>query len=322
MSSDSPFETRSSTTITKQDRYKELFQEWVFAPLLIIWDDYRTRFGGAIVATYLLMGTVGVMIVEKPRTNQGPSFHPPFQSMEFPLGTGLLGQDILAQVIHATPAMLQMIFAGAIFSTAVATAVGTLTGYKGGLVDDVLMLITDIVMTIPGLPLTIVVAVILEPRNPYLVGIILTINAWAGLARAIRSQVLTIRESSYIEASRTLGLSTHSILTKDVLPNLMPYIMVHFVTAARNVIISSVGLYFLGILPFTTLNWGVMMNMAYEAGAMYTSTKFHWFIIPMAVVVLLSYGLILFGQGTDRVFNPRIRARHASDEEAPSRPAE
>ncbi|MFB9809406.1 ABC transporter permease subunit [Haladaptatus pallidirubidus] len=118
------------------------------------------------------------------------------------------------------------------------------------------MTITDVLMTIPGLPLVIVLAVLLEPRNPWVVGVVLTVNAWSGLARAIRSQVLTIRSESYVEASRLMGVSTPNILMKDVIPPIMPYIMVNFVNSARTVIFSSVGLYFLGILPFTNQNWG------------------------------------------------------------------
>jgi peptide/nickel transport system permease protein len=167
-------------------------------------------------------------------------------------------------------------------------------------------------MTIPGLPLVIVLAVALEPENPFVIGLLLTVNAWAGLARTIRSQVLSLRSESYVEASRIMGVSTPHIIYDDILPNIMPYVLINFMSAARNVIFSSVGLYFLGILPFTTLNWGVMMNLAYKNSALLTLNAAHWLIIPMFVISLLSYGLIMFSQGMDRVFNPRVRARHAT----------
>lgn len=177
------------------------------------------------------------------------------------------------------------------------------------------MSLTDILMTIPGLPLVIVLAVILEPDEPWMVGIILTINAWAGLARAIRSQVLTLRNESFVEASRLMGISTPTIIAKDIVPGLMPYITVNFVNSARGVIFSSVGLYFLGILPFTNLNWGVMMNLAYSTGgALYSVDVLHWLLIPMITIIILSLGLILFAQGTDRIFNPRVRVRQMSND--------
>jgi peptide/nickel transport system permease protein len=174
------------------------------------------------------------------------------------------------------------------------------------------MTVTDIALTIPGLVLVIVLAVILDPKGPFLIGIVLSINAWAGLARAIRSEVLSLRHESYVEASRVLGLSTSKILRQDVIPNLMPYITMNFVQAARTVIFGSVGLFFLGILTSSAPNWGKMMNLAYStAGALYTLDTAHWLIMPMLTIILFSLGLTLFAQGADRLFNPRIQARHS-----------
>jgi len=234
----------------------------------------------------------------------------PWLELRRPLGTQDTGKDIFAQLIYATPPMLKMVAAGAVFSTGLATVWGAFSGYVGGAVDRLMMAISDIVITIPGLPLIIVLAAIIEPEDPVVVGIILSLHTWAGFSRALRSQVLTIREEPYVEASRTIGVSTSSIVFKDVLPNLMPLVMVNFVTGARRVIISSVGLYFLGILPFSTFNWGVMMNYAYNSGALYDMNYAHWFLAPMITIVLFSLGLILLGQGMDRIFNPRIRAKH------------
>lgn len=318
-----PFEATASGTMTRSERYQVLLNEWIVAPVYIIWEDWRARVGTLILLFFTLMGTVGVYLIPPTSTADGPRLAQPFEHLAHPLGTDNLGRDIMAQTIHATPAMLEMILAGAVFTTIMATAIGTLSGYKGGLTDRALMTFTDVLMTIPGLPLVIVIAVILEPEAPWVVGIILTINAWAGLARAIRSQVLTLRSENYVEASRLMGLSTPNILVKDVIPGIAPYILINFVNTGREVIFASVGLYFLGILPMTHLNWGVMMQFAYDTGgALYTWETAHWLIVPMGAVVLLSFGLILFAQGTDRIFNPRVRARHTTPAEATEEHAE
>jgi peptide/nickel transport system permease protein len=310
---DSPFDIVSETSVSKRDQYRNILTAWVYAPAVIVWNDWRARVGTLIILFYILMGTVGVMIIEPPAPFDGPELIGPFEQWAYPLGTTGLGENLLKQVVHATPSMLEMMLSGALFSTVMATIVGTLSGYKAGRMDRVLMTFTDILLTIPGLPLVIVIAVIFEPRSPWLIGIILTINAWAGLARAIRSQVLTLREESFVEASRVMGAPTRMILTKDVIPGVMPYIAVNFVNSSRRVIFSSVGLYFLGILPFSNTNWGVMMNLAYgSGGALYTLETAHWLLVPMITIVILSLGLILFAQGTDRIFNPRVRARHAA----------
>lgn len=282
---------------------------WVVAPARIMWSDLRTRIGGIIILCFLLMGTVGVMLVEPPSHNQGERFVYWFQTLEHPLGTDSQGQDILSLTVHSTPAMLKMMGIGGVFATSVGTVAGTLAGYKRGTTEQIILTCTDIVMTIPGLPLLIVLAVALEPRDPLLVGLLLSINAWAGLARSIHSQVLALRSESYVESSRVLGLGSGEIIRDDILPNLMPYIMINFMNTTISVLSASVGLYFLGVLPFTHQNWGVMINLAYQGGALQTWAAAHWLIVPIVTISLIGFGVTLFAQGMDRVFNPRVRAR-------------
>lgn len=307
----SPFHTTADIETTRSERYRALLDEYIVAPCRIIWEDIRVRVGFAIVLFYVLVGTLGVVFVAPPATGQGPIGIGAFQSLDYPLGTDGLGKNLLSVTVHATTPVLKMITAGAVFSTGIATIWGTFAGYKGGRFDRILMSISDIVMTIPGLPLTIILAAIVQPESPFVIGIILTINVWAGFSRKLRSQVMTIRGDAYVEASRTMGLSTPRIVLKDVLPNVMPYITVNFVTSARRVIISSVALYFLGVLPRSAANWGTTLQNAFNNGALYDMSMIHWFLVPLVSIVLLSLGLILLGQGLDRVFNPRIRARHA-----------
>lgn len=312
--SDFSFETSSSVETSQIERLEEFYEEFIYKPGLVAWSDWRTRIGSLLLLIYLLMGTVGAWVWRYPNTNQAPRLVPPFTDMTYPLGTTATGQDLAALIIHATPDMLIMVTAGGVWATGIALAIGTVTGYKGGTVDRVLTSISDVAMSIPGLPLIMVLAVVFNPENPILIGILITINYWAGLGRSIRSQVLTIRENSYVEASRTMGVSTSRILVKDVIPNVMPYVLVNFVNAARYVIFASVGLYFLGILPFTTLNWGVTLNLAYTTGgALYLPSLAYWLIFPMIAIMGLSLALILLAQGLDRVFNPRVRTRLAGE---------
>lgn len=295
------------------ERVSRMFYEYVVVTGKIVLSDVRTVIGLSIIMAIILMGTVGPHFVTKPLIGMYPSDIGPFQSTKFILGTDKNGQSIAAQIVYATPAMLKMALSGAVVATGIGVLIGTTAGYKGGKVDTVLMTFTDIVLTMPGLPLIILLAAIYQPKNPFVVGFILAIDNWPGLARKLRSQVLTIREESYVEASRTMGFSSKEILRGDIVPQLMPYITINSANAARGVIFESVGLYYIGVLPFTTVNWGVMMKMAYDNFAVTNwHLRGHWLWFPMLTLLLLSIGLILFSQGMDRVFNPRLRARHSS----------
>ncbi|WP_458210552.1 ABC transporter permease [Haladaptatus sp. NG-SE-30] len=310
-------DSTESPDVTLRDRVAEYFEERIRKPAMVAWADGRTRLGLLIMGVYVGMAIVAIFdLYRTPSTNQAPRLVGAFQSWDHPLGTTMSGVDLLSLIIHSTPDILLMVAAGGLWATVIAVAVGTLAGYKGGTVDRVLMSFSDVVMAIPGLPLVVILAVTFNPKNPIILGILINVNYWAGLGRSLRSQVLTIREDNYVEASRTMGVSTPRILLKDVIPNLMPYVTVNFVFAARYVVFASIGLFFLGVLPFSTQNWGVTLNYAYNGGALFTWQAAHWLIFPMIAIMGLSLALILLGQGMDRVFNPRVRTRMAGESES------
>lgn len=309
---ESPFDRVAEGTTGRRERLLYFYDQAIRARAVILLDDWRTLIGLVIVGVYALMATVGVVVVRDPVANQVPTtWYPPFQNWAFPLGSNNLGVDLLALTVHSTPTMFLMAGAGAAFTVVLGTVVGALAGYSRGTLDTVISTFTDIMMTIPGLPLIIVISTVIVPRNPVMVGIILSINAWAALARQIRSEVLTMRQRGFVKASRTMGLSTRRILFKDIIPSLMPYITVNFVRSGRNVIFASVALYFLGILPFVNTNWGVMLNESYTSGALVTPSATHALIVPMVAIVFFTLGLTLLAQGSDRLFNPRVRVRHS-----------
>ncbi|MCU4802653.1 ABC transporter permease [Halobacteria archaeon HArc-gm2] len=306
----------SDVELTRGERFWEFYEHRVYQPMLIAWSDLRTRIGLVVIAFYLLLALIGELgLWRAPSTSQAPRLLGMFENMAYPLGTTSAGVDLTAAIIHSTSDILLMVLAGGVWATGVALLVGVFAGYKGGMIDNILMSVSDFFMAIPGLPLVIILAITFSPENPIFVGVILTINYWAGLGRSLRSQVLTIREDSYVEASRTMGVSTWQIMVKDIIPNLMPYVTVNFVFAARYTIFASVGLYFLGVLPYSTQTWGVTLARAQANGALFVPDAAHWLIAPMIAIVGLALGLILLGQGMDKVFNPRVRTRLAGESE-------
>lgn len=307
----SPFDTISDVELTRKEQFYTLFDEYVRASFKIVWGDIRARIGGIILLYFLFMGTVMPYYVREPRPRQEERLLKPFQTLAAPLGTDDLGRDLFAQVVHATPPMFEMILVGSLFVTLVSVSVGLLAGFKGGIVDSVLMSIADIALTLPGLPLTIVLVVLVEPEQPWVIGLLLMVNAWGGSARSLRAETLKLREATYVESSKVLGLPSWKIVLKDILPNIMPLVFMGFMRRGRAIIFSSVALYFLGVLPFTTHNWGVILNFAWGANAVFDPAKYHWLLVPIVVIVTFTFGLTLMAQSTDRLFNPRVRARHA-----------
>jgi len=310
MAQESVFETKATEERTQFERYQRLADVWFIAPFRILWSDWRARVGMLLITLYVLMGTVGVALVEPPQINQGPILTAWFADWSHPLGTGMQGRSLHSLIVHSTVPILKMIVAGGLFATVLGTVVGLTAGYVGGYVDMALMTVADILLAIPGLVLAMVLAVLFEPTNPYVIGIILTVAVWGGTARQIRSEALSIREDSYVEASVALGLPKRTIIRRDLLPNIMPFVLIKFVNQARLVIYSSVALYYLGILPFDTLNWGVVLNLAHQNGALLSWSTTYWIIVPILAILGLSLGTVLLAQGADRLFNPRIRARH------------
>jgi peptide/nickel transport system permease protein len=309
---DSPFETTASIQETRLERLSRFFRDFVRTPLSIVLSDWRGVAGLLILGFYIAVGLFGTHFVGETYPAHGGPLVGPFETMDHPLGTTATGKDLLSMMVYSTAPILIMMGSGATFTVVVGSVFGVVAGYKGGWVDTVLSSITDVFINLPGLPLVVVLATLLEDyiRDPVILGMLLAVAAWAGLARALRSQVLTLRSESFVESARAMDLSTRWILTREILPHLMPYIAVNMVNAARRVIFAAVALYFLGVLPFSSANWGVILSNAYSAGALYRADANHWILIPMITISSISVGLILLAQSLDRVFNPRARARH------------
>jgi len=304
------FHSEADFSMSKGDELREFYDRKFYAPMRILLTDYRGIIGVTVILFYILMGTIGTLVVPRPH-QAGPRMLPWFQDMAFPLGTDPSGKSLLRMIVHATPRMLQLMVGGAVFSTAMSIGVGTLAGFKRGMIDRVLMTIADTSLNLPGLPLLIVLVAIFQPTNPFLIGVILSVNSWAGGARSLRAQVLQLRNEDYVEATRAMGISTSRNIQTNVMPSLMPLIMLSMMGALRGIIFAAVGLYFLGILPSSTLNWGQMLNMAYQEVNMSTTSGLHYLLVPMITIAGIGVGTTFLAQAFDRVFNPRLRAKHA-----------
>ncbi|MDS0524808.1 ABC transporter permease [Clostridium sp. SHJSY1] len=284
---------------TLSNWFKEFFQ--------VIWKNKMSRVGFIILVFFLLLSILGPIIVKNPTSNYLDRLLAP--SADHLLGTDYAGRDILAQFIVGSRSVLLVAFYAAFFSIVIACAMGITSGLIGGKTDEVLMMITNIVLTMPSFPVTMVLSMIINVNNSILFGLVLSLWSWAGLAKAIRSQVLVIRNKDFIESSKIMGISNFNIIVKDIIPNITSFIAINFIAIMKVAIITSVGLMVLGLVPFEGSHWGMMIQMAMSQSAVaYGGVgPIVYFLTPITGIVLFQVGCYLFANGLDEAMNPRLR---------------
>jgi peptide/nickel transport system permease protein len=264
--------------------------------------------GGVVILIYLIVAIAGPMVTHVGfQKNPNLAYLPP--SLKYPLGTDFLGESVLSEVIIGTRPIIEVGLAAAAMIVVVGVTVGLVAGYLGGAADLIVMRVTDVFLTIPGLPLVIVIASIVRTTSPLVLAAILSISGWAGLARAVRSQALSLRNSDFVDAARVQGLPLRNMVSRQLLPNVGPYVAIHFLLAVTDAIYAEVGLYLLGVAPISGTNWGIMINLALSQGALYTSQSALYLFSPMLAIVFLQVALVYFSRAMDRLFNPRLRVQ-------------
>ena len=261
--------------------------------------------GLVILLFFILLAVVGPYIWP-PDTTPHPNqmYLPP--SWKHPLGTDSNGRDIWSEIVNGSESILYVALLAATVTVGLAAVLGAVAGFKGGMIDSAIASTIDIILTIPQFPLMAVLSGIIQLDDTSL-ALLIGILSWPGLARAIRSQVLSLRERDFIEAAKALDLGTNHIVFTELMPNLAPYIAVNFAFAMIGAIYTQVGLVFLGLVPFQSFNWGVMINLAWNRGAIYYAGSISYILSPILAIVLLETGAILLSRGTEIIFNPRLR---------------
>jgi peptide/nickel transport system permease protein len=232
----------------------------------------------------------------------GKPFTPPCK--EHPLGTNATGQDILSQLIYGTRVTLLVGFGAAVISCSISTGIGLLSGYYGGVFDEAVMRVIDIFMTIPLFPLLLVLTLFFSP-GIYTVAILMGVLGSTHGVRVVRSQVLELRQANFIEGARAIGVTDFRIMTRHILPNILPVVMVKFVSSVQHYLLMGVGLSFLGLGDPAVIDWGQMIQEAYSSGG-FALGLWWWLLPPGLAVVGISLALALLGYSSEEDINPRI----------------
>ena len=225
----------------------------------------------------------------------------------FPLGTTNLGRDVYSQLVYGTRSALAVGLSAAIIVAIVGTFVGLVAGYFGGTVDSLLMRIADMALSLPFLPFVIVLTGFLGASTSNIVFAV-AVLLWPNSARIIRSQVLTLRERTYVEAARVTGASAWRILFVHIAPNILPLSFVYAAIAIGWAIITEASVSFLGFGDPDNVSWGMMLQDAFSSQAL-SRGQYAWFVPPGVCIILIVVAGFFISRGYEEVFMPRLRGR-------------
>lgn len=222
------------------------------------------------------------------------------------LGTDYEGHDILTLLIYGTRAELMVGVTAAFFAVVIGTIVGLVSGYYSGLVDDILMRTTDVVLSLPGLVIILLFAAVFGPSLLNII-IIIAILSWAGIARVIRSVTMTLKQRSFVDAAIIAGASDSRLIFRHIAPNVIPYTFLYMTFTISGAIVTEAILAFLGFGDVNYVTWGMMLQYLQISG--HTLTAPWWLLPPGLAITLLCMAFYLIGRAFDEVVNPRLRKR-------------
>lgn len=273
------------------------------------WKRFSRHPGGLVGLALLCLVLViaifaSVMFPVSPWQLQGQPLLGPFEEPGFPLGTDMLGRDIAAGLAYGTRVSLFVGVASTMFAVFLGIGVGACAGYFGGILDDLLMRVTEFFQTIPQLAMAIVLVAIFTPSLPSIV-LAIALVSWPPVARLVRAEVLALREREFVEAAIVLGRPTHKILFDEILPNAMPPVIVTASLMVATAILTEAALSFLGLGDKNYMSWGFMVG---AARTMLRESPVLT-VFPGLAILITVLAINLAGEALNDTLNPRLRER-------------
>lgn len=288
--------------------YKEFhfrkFEEFLRA----VRNNRMALFGSLTLLFFLLAAAFGPFLVPFSTLEFGnveDILLPP--SGEHLLGTDDMGRDILANLISGARISLLIGITATLISMVIGCTIGIVSGYFGKRIDQLLMRFTDFFLVIPWLPLMMVLAAILG-TSIWNIIFVIGITSWAGTARVVRAQTLSIKERQFVERTVSIGAGSGHIMLHHILPNVFPLVFANTVLVASVAIVSETTLSFLGLGDPSRASWGMMLHYAFECGA--ASAGAYWYYLPPGIcVVAVVLSFTLMGYAFDEILNPKLKGR-------------
>jgi peptide/nickel transport system permease protein len=224
------------------------------------------------------------------------------------LGTTQTGQDVLSQLLISAQSTLLIGFTTGLIATVLSVLVGVSAGYFAGSGGELLSLLSNIFLVIPGLPLLIVLNSYVPHASSWLLALVLSLVSWAWGARVLRAQTLTFRQQDFVQAAKAAGEPNWRIILFEILPNESAIVVSSFIFTVVYAVSFYVALCFLGIGNINTWSWGTMLYYAQSNEAITSSGAWWWWAPPGLAVALLILALVMLNFGIDEFINPRLRA--------------
>lgn len=286
------------------------------------WLNPKLLIGASLVILVILVGLIGPLFWDvtlarvgtsplnlPPFWVQGGGLHPPGDPAH-PLGTDNSGRDMLALIITGAPSSLKVGFVAAGLGMVVGIILGFTSGFVGGWVDNVIRTIVDAWVTIPSLLVLVTLSAYIRP-TVMVMAYLLAAFSWAQPTRFIRAQALSMRERGYVRMARLSGSSALSIIFREMLPNLLPYLAASLAGNISGAILAATGLEALGLGPQRIPTLGMTVYWSIRASAVLRG-MWWWWGFPIAVLVLIFTGFFLMAIGLDEIANPRLRGIRAT----------
>ena len=264
-------------------------------------------FGLSVTVVMLLFALIGPWIAQHPPLEYGGDLYwAPTMRHGHWFGTTMLGQDVFAQ--FATGLRLLFIvgaLAGGI-AASIGMVVGFTAGYRGGFVDDMLNMLTNVVLVIPTFALLLVIAAYLQVRGIMTEAIFIGLTSWPWAARALRAQTFSLVSRDFVDMARMSGRNSRQIIFKEIAPNMSSYLFMMFILLFGGAVLIAATLDFIGLGPSNTISLGMMMQLSVQNAALQLH-MWWWFIPPGLAIMLIVGSLYVMNVGLDEVFNPKLR---------------
>jgi peptide/nickel transport system permease protein len=264
--------------------------------------------GLGILLFFILFSLVGSFYVDEKAAYPlgAPASKAP--SWEFPFGTDGQGRNLLAVAILGIWETLRIGFIAGFIGVGFGAFLGFTSAFFGGWYDVVVRWVVDVLLTVPGLLILVVIASSFGAGSFTLTGMafVIALTAWMGPARTIRAQVLTLRERDYVMMARINGMSNWGIIFRELVPNLLPYLGASLVGSVTGAIFASIGLAGLGLGPLREPTVGVTIYWAMSQNALLRE-MWWWLMMPIVIIMLMFIMLFLISAGLDELANPRVR---------------